>query len=232
MSLRVLIVEDEPLVRQRLERFVREILGAGAVVHAVTGLGDAEHLVRSRHLDVVLLDLLLEGEDGFALLRRAAAGAFHTIVVSARHDRALEAFELGVRDFVPKPFTRERLAQALARCRDDGPRSASVRHLGVWRSDGVALVPVDEVTWIEADGDYTTLRLQSGRRELHEKSLERLTQLLPPQFLRVHRSYVVNLDRVARLVVESGSRYHLVLRDGTTLPVGRSRVQALKERLA
>lgn len=230
MSVRVLVVEDEPLVRQRLERMLREILGLGGTVHGARDIDEAEALLRQHAVDVLMLDLSLDGEDGFTLLQRLTARAFHTIVVSAHAERALDAYAHGVLDFVAKPFSRERLAQALARCTGDGGGASSVRHLGVWRADGVALVPVHDVCWIEADGDYTMLRLVSQRRELHEKSLDRLSQLLPPQFARVHRSYVVNLDHAERLVVESGSRYTLIMRGGERIPVGRSRVAALRAR--
>ncbi|MBA3891964.1 MAG: response regulator transcription factor [Gemmatimonadaceae bacterium] len=230
--MRILIVEDEPLVRERLQRLCRELLGPAAHVTAEGTLADADETLRARPLDVLLLDLNLDGEDGFSLLRTAVASAFHTIVVSAHAERAVQAFALGVLDFVPKPFTRERLAQALARAQGvAGDEGRAMRFLGVWRTRGVGLVPVDEVCWIRADGDYSQLRLASGRYELHDKSLDRLSALLPVAFVRCHRSYLVNLAHVDRLVRERGSRYALALKDGTQLPVGRSRVGALRERL-
>lgn len=231
MSERLLIVEDEPLVRQRLERLCRTILGPGARILATSGLDDAEATLRTRPIDVLLLDLNLGGDDGFRLLRHAAACAFHTIVVSAHTDRALEAFAHGVVDFVPKPFTEERLAQALDRARGRGAAARLLRHLAVWRARGVGLVAVADVCSIEADGDYSALRLVGGRRELHDKSLDRLEALLPATFVRVHRSHLVNLDHADRLVVASGSRYHLRMRDGREVPVGRSRVETLRARL-
>ncbi|MCU0636583.1 MAG: DNA-binding response regulator, partial [Gemmatimonadaceae bacterium] len=101
------------------------------------------------------------------------ASAFHTVVVSAHTERALEAFALGVLDFVPKPFARERLGQALERARDASVAGGrATRYLGVWRPHGVALVSVEEVCWIRVDGDYSELRLANGRTALHDKSLD------------------------------------------------------------
>jgi len=230
--MRLLIVEDEPLVRQRLLRLCGELVGPGVHCQAVAELAEAQERLRTGGCDGLLLDLNLAGEDGFHLLRQAVAGAFHTVVVSAHAERALQAFELGVLDFVPKPFSRERLQQALQRLlgQAEGARR-SLRQLAVWRARGVALVELSEVLCFRADGEASELRLIDGRVELHAKSLERLTALLPGEFLRCHRSWIVNLKQARRLHVASGSRYTLELSDGSELPVGRTQVEALRARL-
>jgi len=227
--MRILIVEDEPLVRQRLLRLCQQHTAARARFEAVGCLADADERLHSRAFDGVLLDLTLEGEDGFDVLRKAAACSFHTVVVSARAERALEAFELGVLDFVAKPFTRERLAQALDRLLDAGQqRAGHARFLAVWRPGAIAMVAVDEVMWVQADGDYSRVTLNGGRSELHEKSLDRLGALLPSTFVRCHRSWLVNLRYADRLQTTRGSRNELVMKDGTRVPVGRSRLAALR----
>lgn len=227
--MRILIVEDEPLVRQRLLRLCREQAGVRARFEAVAGLSDADEHLRTRAIDGLLLDLNLEGEDGFALLRNAVACRFQTVVVSAHADRALEAFAFGVLDFVAKPFTRERLNQALERLLDaSSQRAGHARWLAVWRAGGIAMVSVDEVMWVQADGDYGCVHLVNGRSELHEKSLDRLGAVLPADFVRCHRSWLVNLQHAARLQSRRGSRSELVMNDGTCIPVGRSRLDALR----
>ena len=113
--MKLLIVEDEPLLRQRLLRLCRDIVGPSFTAVAVGTLSEAREQRRNRAFDGLLLDLNLAGHDGFGLLREAAAAAMHAVVVSGHGERALEAFELGVLDFVPKPFGRERLALALQR---------------------------------------------------------------------------------------------------------------------
>ncbi|PBS12400.1 DNA-binding response regulator [Lysobacteraceae bacterium NML93-0792] len=231
--MRILIVEDEPLVRQRLLRMCVELAGGRARFDAVGDLDSAGDSLQRSVYDGLLLDLNLGGEDGFDLLRRAVSGRHHCVVVSAHRERALEAFELGVLDFVPKPFSRERLGAALSRLIDVAPSgSGRARYLGIWRAQGTALVELADVLWIRADRDYSQLRMLDGRSELHDKSLASLGALLPPDFVRCHRSYVVNLRHVRSLHAGSGSRYWLVLVGGTELPVGRAHVAALRHELA
>jgi len=231
--MRILIVEDEPLVRQRLLRLCAELVGARARFDAVADLESAGDRLQRSVYDGLLLDLNLAGEDGFELLRRAVSGRYHCVVVSAHRERALQAFEHGVLDFVPKPFSRERLGQALERLLDVGRyRSGHARYLGIWRAQGTALVELQDVVWIRADGDYSELRMRDGHNELHDKSLAGLTGILPPDFVRCHRSYLVNLRHVRSLHAGSGSRYWLVLNDGTELPVGRANVATLRRELS
>jgi DNA-binding LytR/AlgR family response regulator len=230
--MRVLIVEDEPLVRQRLLRMCTEYAGTRGQFDAVATLEAASERLQKNIYGGVLLDLNLEGEDGFALLRQTVARAFHTVVVSAHRDRALEAFELGVLDFIAKPFSRERVEQALERLLDVGRfRGGAARYLGVWRAHGVALVELTRVQWIRADGEHSQVHLEDGHSELHDKSLLGLSAILPSDFVRCHRSYLVNLAHVTMLNASSGSRYALTLRDGSTVPVGRSQVGALRRLL-
>ncbi|RYZ43437.1 MAG: response regulator transcription factor [Myxococcaceae bacterium] len=228
--MRLLIVEDEPLAARRLARLCEQQLGPGTPPPRVrASLDEARELLAEHTVDVLLLDLNLSGEDGFALLTEAAAGAFQAVVVSANTDQALRAFELGVLDFIPKPYTPERLALALARV---GSRAAiALRSLAVRKGGGVVLVPLDSVAYIRGAGDYAELVLRGGGTELSEKSLERLEQLLPADFLRIHRSYLVRATDIRELVASEGSRTEVELRDGTRLPVGRSRLGALRKRL-
>ncbi|RKH13871.1 DNA-binding response regulator [Corallococcus sp. CA053C] len=228
--MRVLIVEDEPLASQRLLRLCRELLGPDAPApQAVATLAGARDVLSGRGVDLVLLDLHLTGDDGFELLTEAAASAFHTVVVSASGDQALRAYELGVLDFVPKPYTAERLGKAFARVQ--GRAASPLSTLAVRKPRGIVLVPVADVSHVRAAGDYSDLVLRDGSTELSEKSLERLQALLPSDFQRIHRSHLVRLSEVVRLWTLEGSRTEVQLRDGTRLPVGRSRVEALRTRL-
>jgi two-component system response regulator LytT len=230
--MRILIVEDEPLVQQRLLRMCSELAGARARFDAVADLEAAGDRLQRSVYDGLLLDLNLGGDDGFELLRRAVAGRYQCVVVSAHRERALQAFEHGVLDFVPKPFSRERLTQALERLLDTGGvRAGRARYLGIWRAQGTATVELADVLWIRADGDYSQVRLRDGRSELHDKSLAALATVLPADFVRCHRSYLVNLRQIRTLHAASGSRYWLVLSDGSELPVGRAHVAALREAL-
>ncbi|KQR18517.1 MULTISPECIES: LytR/AlgR family response regulator transcription factor [Xanthomonas] len=230
--MRILIVEDEQLIRQRLLRLCGELAGTRARFDTSADLESAGDRLQRNVYDGLLLDLNLGGEDGFDLLRRAVAGRYQCVVVSAHRDRAVQAFEHGVLDFVPKPFTRERLGQALDRLLDAGRhRCGRTRYLGIWRAQGTALVELAHVMWIRADGEYSELRLVDGRSELHDKSLAALTAMLPDDFVRCHRSYLVNMRNIRTLHSCSGSRYWLVLANGAELPVGRSYLAELRRQL-
>lgn len=228
--MRILIVEDEPLASRRLVRLCMELLGPGVPEPRVcTDLEEAREALDTRALDLVLLDLNLSGEDGFGLLTHAAAGSFHTIVVSANADQALKAFEWGVLDFVAKPYTRERLAKALERM--EAPSGRSLDALAVRRTGCVELVPLTSLAFIRGAGDYAELVSREGRTDLCDKGLDRLEALLHPRFLRIHRSYLVPHGDIVRLWSSEGSRAEVELKGGLRLPVGRSRLKGLRERL-
>ncbi len=227
---RIVIVEDEAVIARRVARLSTEILGPDTSVSIAASLEDARALVRPAAPDILLLDLNVEGRDGFDLLHDPILRRSPTIVVSAHTDRALEAFELGVRDFVPKPFGRDRLELALRRALDDAPKPPE--RIGIRSGDGTLFVPMDEIVYARGAGAHSELVLTRGRVIEHDRMLDRLEQLLPPHFERIHRSLIVDTHRVEKLVSQEGSRYCVVLRDGTTLPVGRTRIAAVRRAIA
>lgn len=231
--MRVLIVEDEPLIAQRLERFCREILGDKLETLRIASiLSEASARLDESPIDLLLLDLNLHGHDGMELLRATVAGSFHTIIVSANTEQALRAFEFGVIDFVPKPFSKERLAQALARVTDRNGRAAgAATFLAVKKYGKVELVEIERVLYLEGAGAYATIVLDNGKREPHDKTLEKLHALLPAGFERIHKSFVVRWSAVKALHAHEGSHYEVELRNGIRLPVGRTRYKELREKL-
>jgi two-component system, LytTR family, response regulator LytT len=231
--MRVLIVEDEPLLARRLERFCNEILGEKLEsIRVANFFSEASARIDESPIDLLLLDLNLHGRDGMELLATSAAGSFHTIIVSANTDQALRAFEYGVLDFVPKPFSQERLAQALRRVTERDARAAgAAKYLAVRKHGKVELVPIDRVLYVEGAGAYAELVLEDGKRELHDKTLEKLHALLPPVFERIHKSYVVRWSAVKALHAAEGSHYEVELKNGLRLPVGRTRYKELREKL-
>lgn len=230
----VVIAEDEPLLQQRIARFVGEILGEQLDKLTVfLTLADAQDYLAQNETDVLLLDLNLQGQNGFDLLKMQLAKAFHTIVISAYADKAIEAFEYGVLDFIAKPCSKTRLQTALNRLTDNTLRSHyGCRYLSVKKSSAIELVTVSDIVYIQADGHYTQLFLKSSPQPvLHSKSIENIVTLLPEQFERVHRSYIVNMNFVKRLIIESGSRYFVQLQQDNLIPVGRTKFAVLKSRL-
>lgn len=221
------------MIARRLERLTREILDDRVthlrVFHA---LHEARAYLYSRPIDVVFLDLNLNGQDGFDLLKTSVAGAFHVIIVSAHIDQALTAFEYGVLDFIGKPFNKERLEKAFHRMLDVHTKADyGARYLSVRKAGRIDLVAIDDIQYIKGAGAYAELYLRDGSTKLHDKSLDKLHMLLPPIFERIHKSYIVNIGDVKGILVHEGSKYEVELHEGHTVPVGRTRYKAIREKL-
>jgi two-component system response regulator LytT len=224
--MRIAIVEDEAPVARRLERAVRALLGERVEeLTLLDSLEAAREHLRARPLDLVFLDLNLNGRDGFDLLAEAVASRFHTIVVSAYDEHALKAFEYGVTDYLVKPWTEPRLRTAVARVlgrsgagADDATRAA---RLAIRGAGQIELLDVAQVEAIRGADDYSELLLADGTTRLHEKPLATLAAILPSGFARVHRSWIVQLARVRSWAPAPGGRATLDLGD-RMIPVGRT----------
>ncbi|MEM1356712.1 MAG: LytTR family DNA-binding domain-containing protein [Bacteroidota bacterium] len=235
----LLITEDEASVARRLERLLKKMLGDQiASLQVAPSVSAARHYLQHQPVDLLFLDLNLNGEDGFTVLRQLLAEAGDVIVVSAYGNRALEAFEYGVLDFVPKPFSEARLRQALDRFQGSGQDvEHSLQKIPIRKQGRIVLVHVTDILFIQGADVYTTLYLRPRPKnnkelatELSEKTLESLERLLPPNFARVHKSYIVDMNACREILIEGGGRYQLLLEDGRTIPLGRTRYRTIKER--
>jgi len=226
----ILIVEDESRIAKRIERMTRAIFGDNLQsLKQVNTLQKALEVIENNSLDLVLLDLNLNGDNGFDLLATAVSKSFHTIVISAYKEQAITAFEYGVLDFVPKPFNKERLEQAFNRMTVyEKTTDNKTKFLAIKKRQKLQLIPIENVLYIKGAGAYTELFLSSGKKELHDKSLEKLEQLLSPSFERIHKSYLVNISEVKEIIVESGSKYMAELKNGERIPIGRTKYKDLK----
>ena len=225
----ILIVEDESRIAKRVERMTRDFFGNAlqSLTHINT-LQEALKFIQKSSIDLLLLDLNLNGDDGFDLLTTAVSGSFHTIIVSAYKDQAIAAFEYGVIDFVPKPFNRERLEQALNRSiTKEKAATSRVKFLAVKKRQRIQLIPIEELVYIKGAGAYTELFLTDGTKELHDKSLEKLEQLLA-SFERIHKSYLVRMSEIREIRVKSGSKYMAELKHGALIPIGRTKYKDIK----
>jgi len=232
----VLIVEDEEVVSRRLARLTRLILGPRLrsleATPTVAGAFARMRELRERPLDLVYLDLDLDGDDGFRLFGEAAAGSFQTIIVSAHADQAIRAFEHGVTDFVVKPYGEDRLRQALGRVAQREPAlREQLRVLAVRRHGEIRLLAIETIVRVVAADDYSELHCSDGTTWLHDKTLAALEQLLPARFERVHRSHIVDVRRIVRWQVAEGSRYLLVLDRGDQVPASRTWIQEFRRRV-
>ncbi|OGU61368.1 MAG: hypothetical protein A2V66_15910 [Ignavibacteria bacterium RBG_13_36_8] len=230
----VVIVEDEPFIAERTERLVKEILKNKLTrVVIKESLPGAMHYLNEHQIDLLLLDLNLSGKDGFELLKKAVAGSFHTIVISAYTDRAIEAFEYGVLDFIGKPFTVERLKKAFDRLNNVTMKNKyPTKYIAVRKNEKLQLIDVDKINYIKGAGIYSEIVLMDGSVELHNKSLNKLDVILPSNFIRTHKSYIVNVRYIKSLSTLGGSKYELELTSGEIQPLSRHKYKEIKEILS
>lgn len=231
--MRIVIVEDEARIARRIERMARAFFGNDLeCLVSCDSITQGLHALETTAPDLLLLDLNLNGNDGFGLLENVSAGTFHTIIVSAYADKAITAFAYGVLDFVPKPFAEERLNQAFARVAATVKKQDhGLKFLAVKKQGNIVLIDIKDLRYIKGAGIYTELHLKNGHKELHDKSLEKLEQLLPAAFERIHKSYIVPIDQAAKIIVQEGGKYRLQLQNGELVPIGRSRYKEIRSRL-
>ena len=230
----ILIVEDEAVAARRLERMLIDILRSSAPVITIkNSIENARTAIQSTPPDLLFLDLNLNGKSGFDLLAEMVAEPFPTIIVSANAEQAITAFEYGVLDFVAKPFDVERLEKAVARLSSSRRMiNEELKYLSVKNHGSIKLIPIVDICYCKGADDYVELYLQNGTMELLSKSMEYLTQTLPVNFIRIHKSYIVDSARARTIYVQSGGKYELELLNGTKLPLSRSSYQEIKQNLA
>ncbi|HYC70281.1 MAG TPA: LytTR family DNA-binding domain-containing protein [Opitutaceae bacterium] len=232
MKLRALIVDDEPLARERLRGFL-----SGEPDVAVVGeCGDgpaAAAAIRRETPDVVFLDLQMPGCGGLEVVAQLPAARRPAVVFATAHERfAVDAFDLEAVDYLLKPFDRERLRQALRRVRAHLGRRAGVDEAGgdgaagdrvAVKADGriVFLAPA-EVLRVEAADNYVILHLAGGRLMVRETMAAIESRLGPRLFARINRSALVQLAQIREIQPAQHGDYSVVLRDGTRLPLSRS----------
>ncbi len=230
--MRILSVDTDPAHGALLGRHCRAILAhrLNAYDVAASCAAAAARLAEAAY-DLVMLDPAGRRGDGFALIAKAHVPPARVIVVSARTELAMRAFDYGVVDFVPKPAQRARLARSLGRFEArHQPTLPGGPFLSVRRTGRIDLVPLDRIAWVRGADKYSELTLVCGRKEFCDRSLCELGLRLPAEFLRVHRSYMVRVALIARLIVQRGSRYSAEFHAGQRVPVGRSYYARLKAR--
>lgn len=230
--MRILIVEDEAIAARGLEKLVREIIGKEIISLKIekTLLG-AECILEEEVIDLVFLDLNLNGKLGFDLLKNISAESFFTIIVSGATEKAIQAFEFGVLDFVAKPVSKERLKKALQKLSSIRVNSKLTKFLSIKKNDKSEIIPIKEINFIQGKNKETLIHKKDLKTEIHKKTLDALSKILPSHFFRIHKSYLVNLRETKFLSSLGAGKYSLELKNGKILPVSRSIYANLKKRL-
>jgi two-component system, LytTR family, response regulator LytT len=236
MTIRVVLVDDEAPARSEL-RFLLEHRPGIEVVGEAAGAAEALELVRSVRPDAVFLDIEMPGLTGLeaAGLVRDSRDAPAVVFVTAHERYALEAFAVEAFDYLLKPVDPERLARVVARLRERSPAVSPqpVARVAVVSGTGTELLDYDQIHYAQADGDYSRVHTYD-RAFLCTASLGELERQLPAtRFARVHRSYLVNLAKVAAVRRAGPDHIRLELADAsrTELGVARRQARRLRERL-
>lgn len=230
--LRVLLVDDVELARQRLQR----LLAGLPDVQVCASVGDvpaALAAIARESPDLVLLDIDMPEQDGFALLEQLPPDATPAIVFCTAHAQfAARAFAVQAVDYLLKPVEAERLRGAIERVqRRRHAGTAAPHYLLLREREQLRVLPTPAIDWIEAAGNYLCIRI-GGETLVHRETLTRLLQRLDPaRFLRIHRSRIVNLARIRQLLPLHNGDHRVVLDDGSELLLSRTYRDALLQAL-
>lgn len=230
MPLEALIVDDERLARQRLRRLL-DTQPDVAVVGECSSGREALDFLKNQHADLLFLDIQMPEMDGFAVMEEIVRERRILVVFVTAHDaHAVRAFDVNASDYLLKPFDRERLERCLHRVRaqcdamrqEVEPSRQRPNRLAVRSSGKVFFVKMEDIDWVEAADNYIVLHLKNETHILRETMNSIQTRLDPQKFLRVHRSRIVNIERIKELQPWVHGEYLIVLQDGTQLTLSRS----------
>jgi two-component system, LytTR family, response regulator len=249
--IRVLIADDELPARQRLLDLLHKDTQVGTILQAENGAAAVE-IIRAQRPDILFLDVQMPELDGLGVID--AIGAKHlplTVFVTAYDEHAIRAFEANALDYLLKPFSDERFEATMARIKarldDRGMREFGMRvlemvsrepnreqrldRLVVKAAGTTRFIRVVDIEWIEAAGVYVTLHV-GAKEVLYRAALNDLTRKLDPmQFVRIHRSAIVNIESVSHLQPISHGEFEVVMKSGSKSRISRTYRAALEKRL-
>lgn len=234
--IRALVVDDESLARSNVKVLLRRDPDIGAVAECGSGLEAIETLRKSKH-DLVFLDVQMPECGGFDVLEVLGTELPPAIIfVTAYEEYALRAFEAGALDYLLKPFDDARFERALKRAKDKiahySPRQPQLAQRLVVKDRGqVLFLNVADIDWVEAAGYYACVHAGSDTHIIRRTLLELERDLGEERFVRIHRSTIVNLERIRALELQDGGEYEVVLKAGARLRLSRRFRKALQDRL-
>jgi len=236
VPIRALVVDDEALARRNVTVLLGRDPSIQSVVEASSGLDAIQEIRRSKP-DLVFLDVQMPECDGFDVLELLGGELPPVIIfVTAYDEYALRAFEAGALDYLLKPFDDARFARALTRAKEKlahylPARRAAAERLVIRSQGQVLFIRVDDIDWIEAAGYYACLHVGSDTHILRRSLSELEQDLGDEKFIRIHRSVVVNLDRIGGLELQDTGEYEVVLRSRVRLRLSRRYRKRLQERM-
>ena len=240
--LRTIIIDDEKHMLQSLEKLLNKHCLNVRVVDKADGVASGLKSIRKHHPDLVLLDIKMADGTGFDLLKRAEPIDFKVIFITAYDQYAVEAFRFSALDYLLKPVIPANLVDAVQKAEEQkiidleiqlnnlknnlGSSEHSKKKIILKTLENIHIVPVEDIIYCEAEGNYTTFFLQDSDNITVSKTLREYEEMLKHSgFFRVHKSFLVNLSRITRLEKSEGG--YVVMTNGKKIPVGSSRREQL-----
>ena len=244
-KIRVLIVDDESLARSVLKEYLKEHTDAEVIGECANGF-DAVKMITEQNPDLVFLDIQMPKLNGFEVLELIEKKV-HVIFVTAFDQYALKAFEVHAADYLLKPFSRERFDEAVAQAKkhilsnslpdieeiaaDAQPGDKILERILVRDGSQVHVIPAASIDYIEAQDDYVNIHA-GGKAYLKQQRLSYLEAALDQKrFIRIHRSYILNIERMAKIELYAKDSRMVILKDGTKLNVSRAGYEKLRNLL-
>ena len=229
--LRVVVVDDEVLARQRIEDLLAKEESVTIAGTASDGLSAIE-TIRELHPDLVFLDVQMPGKSGVEVAKELGEEMPATVFVTAYDRHAVAAFELEAVDYLVKPFDDERFEQAFRRARRRAVKSrAYVDRIPVELRGQMRAVPVERIEYITASGPYAELHVDGKTFAVRERMQALEEKLDPEHFFRIHRSAIVRVDLIDVFLRHAGGDYGVRLKNGVELSVSRAKREELEARL-
>jgi two-component system LytT family response regulator len=249
MKITALIVDDEPLAREKIRRLLRSEPDVEIVGEAVSG-EEAARLIENLKPDLVFLDIQMPEMNGFEVLKTVKNERMPAVIFVTAYDKyAIKAFEVHALDYLLKPFDRERLQTAVRRVREQieanrhgdlderlisllsnlKPEKEYPERLVLKTAGRVFFIKTSDIDWIEAAGNYVKLHIGRDAHLLRETMNKIETKMNPEKFLRIHRSSLVNIDRIKELNPLFNGDYLVILQDKTELTLSRNYHDRLRQ---
>jgi len=234
--IRALVVDDEPLARRNVTLLLRRDADIAAIAECSSGLEAIEQIRKSKP-DLLFLDVQMPECDGFDVLELLGNDLPPAVVfVTAYDEYALRAFDAGALDYLLKPFDDARFGRALTRAKSrlahhPPPKPRAAERLVVRSQGRVQFLNAADIDWIEAAGYYACLHVGSDTHVLRRSLSELEQDLGDEKFIRIHRSIIVNLDRVRGLELQSGGDYEVLLSSSVRLRLSRRYRKRLQDRM-
>ncbi len=236
---RIAIIDDEHHARQTLRSLLGSLCPDAQIVGEANGVMTGAQLIRQTNPQLVLLDISMEDGTGFDLLDRFPDFGFKVVFITAFDQFALKAFRYNAMDYLLKPIVPSELKTAIEKLQEEpmeihveklrhfltNGRQSTLKNIVLFSQEGMVLLPIDKISWLESEGSYTTFHLENHERHVASKPIKEYEALLPAEhYFRIHQSYMVQRCFVRKVLKEDGGL--VAMKDGCKLPLATRRKQA------